>query len=63
MDLDVDVAQWSACSWLGYAGLPTVLQMSVESFRSHGVDSDLMVISGGADEVPLVRQIWRIRQA
>ena len=41
----------------GLCGLAYGLADVVEAFRSHGVDSDLMVISGGAGRSPLVRQI------
>ena len=41
----------------GLCGLAYGLADVVEAFRSHGVDSDMMVISGGAGRSPLVRQI------
>ena len=41
----------------GLCGLAYGLADVVDAFRSHGVDSDMMVISGGAGRSPLVRQI------
>src|SRR5258705_6400066 len=41
----------------GLCGLAYGLADVVEAFRSHGVDSDMTVISGGAGRSPLVRQI------
>jgi D-ribulokinase len=41
----------------GLCGLAYGLADVVEAFRSHGVDSDLMVIGGGAGRSSLVRQI------
>ena len=41
----------------GLCGLAYGLADVVDAFRSHGVDSNLMVISGGAARSPLVRQI------
>ena len=57
MDLDVDVGSMERLFVAGLCGLAYGLADVVESFRSHGVDSDLMVISGGAGRSPLVRQI------
>src|SRR6266849_3316990 len=56
MDLDVDVGSMERLFVAGLCGLAYGLADVVESFRSHGVDSDLMVISGGAGRSPLVRQ-------
>jgi D-ribulokinase len=41
----------------GLCGLAYGLADVVDAFRSHGVDSSMMVISGGAGRSPLVRQI------
>ena len=41
----------------GLCGLAYGLADVVEAFRAHGVESDMMVISGGAGRSPLVRQI------
>jgi D-ribulokinase len=57
MDLDVDVGSMERLFVAGLCGLAYGLADVVESFRSHGVDSDLMVISGGAGRSSLVRQI------
>lgn len=57
MDLDVDIGSMERLFVAGLCGLAYGLADVVESFRSHGVDSDLMVISGGAGRSPLVRQI------
>jgi D-ribulokinase len=57
MDLDVDVESMERLFVAGLCGLAYGLADVVEAFRSHGVDSDLMVISGGAGRSPLVRQI------
>src|SRR3981189_2968315 len=57
MDLDVDVCSMERLFVAGLCGLAYGLADVVEAFRSHGVDSDLMVISGGAGRSPLVRQI------
>src|SRR6266852_974252 len=57
MDLDVDVGSMERLFVAGLCGLAYGLADVGESFRSHGVDSDLMVISGGAGRSPLVRQI------
>jgi D-ribulokinase len=56
MDLDVDVGSMERLFVAGLCGLAYGLADVVESFRSHGVDSDLMVISGGAGRSSLVRQ-------
>src|ERR1700674_1921407 len=57
MDLDVDVCSMERLFVAGLCGLAYGLADVVEAFRSHGVDSDLMVISGGAGKSSLVRQI------
>jgi D-ribulokinase len=57
MDLDVDIGSMERLFVGGLCGLAYGLADVVEAFRSHGVDSDLMVISGGAGRSPLVRQI------
>ncbi|WP_456632367.1 FGGY-family carbohydrate kinase [Bradyrhizobium sp. URHC0002] len=57
MDLDVDISSMERLFVAGLCGLAYGLADVVEAFRSHGVDSDMMVISGGAGRSPLVRQI------
>jgi D-ribulokinase len=57
MDLDVDLGSMERLFVAGLCGLAYGLADVVEAFRSHGVDSDMMVISGGAGRSPLVRQI------
>jgi D-ribulokinase len=57
MDLDADVGSMERLFVAGLCGLAYGLADVVEAFRSHGVDSDMMVISGGAGRSPLVRQI------
>jgi D-ribulokinase len=57
MDLDVDLDSMERLFVAGLCGLAYGLADVVEAFRSHGVDSDLMVISGGAGRSSLVRQI------
>jgi D-ribulokinase len=57
LDLDVDIGSMELLFVAGLCGLAYGLADVVDAFRSHGVDSDLMVISGGAGRSPLVRQI------
>src|SRR5438552_2266203 len=57
MDLDVDIGSMERLFVAGLCGLAYGLADVVEAFRSHVVDSDMMVISGGAGRSPLVRQI------
>jgi D-ribulokinase len=57
MDLDVDIASMERLFVAGLCGLAYGLADVVGAFRSHGVDSDLMVIGGGAGRSSLVRQI------
>jgi D-ribulokinase len=57
MDLDAGVESMERLFVAGLCGLAYGLADVVDSFRSHGVESDLMVISGGAGRSPLVRQI------
>jgi D-ribulokinase len=57
MDLDADLGSMERLFVAGLCGLAYGLADVVEAFRSHGVDSDMMVISGGAGRSPLVRQI------
>jgi D-ribulokinase len=57
MDLDADIGSMERLFVAGLCGLAYGLADVVEAFRSHGVDSDLMVISGGAGRSSLVRQI------
>jgi D-ribulokinase len=57
MDLDVDIGSMKRLLVAGLCGLAYGLADVVEGFRAHCVDSDMMVISGGAGRSPLVRQI------
>jgi D-ribulokinase len=57
MDLDADLGSMERLFMAGLCGLAYGLADVVEAFRSHGVDSDSMVISGGAARSSLVRQI------
>jgi D-ribulokinase len=57
LDLDTDVGSMEQLFVAGLCGLAYGLADVVDAFRAHGVDSDLMVISGGAGRSPLVRQI------
>jgi D-ribulokinase len=57
LDLDVDIGSMERLFVAGLCGLAYGLADVVEAFRSHGVDSDLMVVSGGAGRSSLVRQI------
>jgi D-ribulokinase len=57
MDLDADIGSMERLFVAGLCGLAYGLADVVEAFRSHGLDSDLMVISGGAGRSSLVRQI------
>jgi D-ribulokinase len=57
MDLDADIGSMERLFVSGLCGLAYGLADVVDAFRSHGVDSDMMVISGGAGRSPLVRQI------
>src|ERR1700736_5829927 len=57
LDLDVDIASMERLFVAGLCWLAYGLADVVDPFRSHGVDSDLMVISGGAGRSSLVRQI------
>jgi D-ribulokinase len=57
MDLDADIGSMERLFAAGLCGLAYGLADVVEAFRAHGVDSDMMVISGGAGRSPLVRQI------
>jgi D-ribulokinase len=57
MDLDADLGSMERLFVAGLCGLAYGLADVVDAFRSHGVDSDLMVISGGAGRSSLVRQI------
>jgi D-ribulokinase len=57
LDLDVDIGSMERLFVAGLCGLAYGLADVVEAFRSHGVDSDLMVMGGGAGRSSLVRQI------
>jgi D-ribulokinase len=57
LDLDADISAIERLFVAGLCGLAYGLADVVDAFRSHGVDSSMMVISGGAGRSPLVRQI------
>jgi D-ribulokinase len=57
MDLDADIGSMERLFVAGLCGLAYGLADVVDAFRSHGVESDLMVIGGGAGRSSLVRQI------
>jgi len=57
MDLDADIGSMERLFVAGLCGLAYGLADVVEALRTHGVDSDMMVISGGAGKSSLVRQI------
>jgi D-ribulokinase len=57
MDLDAGLGSMERLFVAGLCGLAYGLADVVEAFRLHGVNSDLMVISGGAGRSSLVRQI------
>ena len=57
MDLDADIDSMERLFVAGLCGLAYGLADVVDAFRTHGVESDMMVISGGAGRSPLVRQI------
>src|SRR6202035_3218468 len=55
MDLDADLGSMERLFMAGLCGLAYGLADVVEAFRSHGVDSDSMVMGGGAGRSSLVR--------
>jgi D-ribulokinase len=55
--LDTDIESMERLFVAGLCGLAYGLADVVEAFRSHGVNSDLMVMGGGAGRSSLVRQI------
>src|SRR3979490_3256505 len=57
IDLDVDVCSMERLFVAGLCGLAYGLADVVEAFRSHGVDSDLMAMAGGAGPRALVRKL------
>jgi D-ribulokinase len=57
LDLDADIGAMERLFVAGLCGLAYGLADVVDAFRSHGVDSHMMVMSGGAGRSPLVRQI------
>jgi D-ribulokinase len=57
LDLDADIAAIERLFVAGLCGLAYGLADVVDAFRSHGVASHMMVMSGGAAKSPLVRQI------
>jgi D-ribulokinase len=57
LDLDADIGSMERLFVAGLCGLAYGLADVVDAFRSHGIDSDLMVIAGGAGRSSLVRQI------
>jgi len=57
LDLDADIDSMEKLFVAGLCGLAYGLADVVDAFRAHGIDSDLMVIAGGAGRSSLVRQI------
>ena len=57
LDLDVDIGSMERLFVAGLCGLAYGLADVVDAFRAHGIDSDLMVIAGGAGRSAIVRQI------
>jgi len=57
LDLDADIGSMEKLFVAGLCGLAYGLADVVDAFRAHGIDSDLMVIAGGAGRSALVRQI------
>jgi D-ribulokinase len=57
MDLDADIGSMERLFVAGLCGLAYGLADVVDAFRAHGVDSELMVIGGGAGRSSLVRQL------
>ncbi len=57
LGLDTDIGSIEQLFVAGLCGLAYGLADVVDAFRSHGVDSDLMVMGGGAGRSSLVRQI------
>jgi D-ribulokinase len=57
LDLDADIGSMERLFVAGLCGLAYGLADVVDAFRTHGIDSDLMVIAGGAGRSSLVRQI------
>jgi len=57
LDLDVDIGSMERLFVAGLCGLAYGLADVVDAFRTHGIDSDLMVIAGGAGRSSIVRQI------
>jgi D-ribulokinase len=57
LDLDVDIGAMERLFVAGLCGLAYGLADVVDALRAHGVESELMVISGGAARSALVRQI------
>jgi D-ribulokinase len=57
LDLDAGIDSMERLFVAGLCGLAYGLADVVDAFRSNGVDSRVMVISGGAARSPLVRQI------
>jgi D-ribulokinase len=57
LDLDADLHSMERLFVAGLCGLAYGLADVVDAFRGHGIESDLMVIAGGAGRSALVRQI------
>jgi len=57
LDLDVDIGSMERLFVAGLCGLAYGLADVVDAFHAHGIDSDLMVIAGGAGRSAIVRQI------
>jgi D-ribulokinase len=57
LDLNADIPAMERLFLAGLCGLAYGLGDVVDAFRQHGIDSRMMVMSGGAGRSPLVRQI------
>jgi D-ribulokinase len=57
LDLDIDLGSIERLFVAGLCGLAYGLADVIDAFRSNGVNSDLIVIGGGAGRSALVRQI------
>jgi D-ribulokinase len=57
LDLDADIGAMERLFVAGLCGLAYGLADVVDAFRARGVDSHMMVVSGGAGRSPLVRQV------
>ena len=57
LDLSNDIASLARLFVAGLCGLAYGLADVIDAMRAHGIDSETMIISGGASRSPLVRQI------